>query len=288
MSNPGEFPFWIYEKTFLKRAPKAAFIIGTVILLLFMISGCTAKTDIISSGPGIYSIQTGFTNSYLIKAKNGYLLIDTSYYKEYDNFTDSLKNLGLNLNDINYILLTHHHDDHSGFAARLLENTDAHLLVHKDSVVFLEQGTYSLEERPLNFCVRFIIGAYGMFHEFTYPPVPVRDVDYIVAGDDSDLLKQIGIDGEIIHTPGHTNDSITVVLKDGKAFAGDAAMDLLNICMCEHRPIYINDEKKTFESWEKMKEHDARIIYPAHGSPFPIESLMKVAKKRLPDIKNNQ
>ncbi|MBW1898655.1 MAG: MBL fold metallo-hydrolase [Deltaproteobacteria bacterium] len=278
--EPGKFPFGIYERTSLKQTPKAAAIIGAAILLWTMISGCAAGPDIISSDPEIYCIQTGFTNSYLIKAKDGYLLIDTSYYKEYDNFTDSLRNLGLELNDISYILLTHHHDDHSGFAARLVKNTDARLIVYKDSAAFLEQGTYSLEEKPLNVCVRFIIGAYGMFHEFTYPPVPVRDVGYIVAGDDADLLKQIGIDGEIIHTPGHTNDSITVVLKDGKAFVGDAAMDLLNICMCEHRPIYINSEIKTFESWQKMKEHGARIIYSAHGSPFPIENLMEVANKR--------
>jgi glyoxylase-like metal-dependent hydrolase (beta-lactamase superfamily II) len=263
-------------------------IIGVAILMYAMISGCTAKPDIISSGPEIYRIQTGFTNSYLIQAKDGYLLIDTSYYKEFDNFTDSLKRLGLSENDIKYILLTHHHDDHSGFAARLIENTDARLIVHKDSVTFLKQGTYSLEERPLNWCVDLLIGAYGMFHEFTYPPVPVRNVDIIVAGDDPDLLKQIGIDGEIIHTPGHTDDSITVILKDGKTFAGDAAMDLMNICMCEHRPIFINDENQVFESWEKMKKHGARMIYPAHGSPFLIEDLMEVINKRQPDLQHIQ
>jgi glyoxylase-like metal-dependent hydrolase (beta-lactamase superfamily II) len=255
------------------------------VLLCVMISGCAAEPDIISSNPEIFRIQTGFTNSFLIKAKDGYLLIDTSYYKEYDNFMNSLKKLNLNVKDIKYILLTHHHDDHSGFAARLVEDTNARLIVHKDSVAFLEKGTYSVEERPLNGCVGLIIGAYGIFHEFTYPPVTVRDEDIVVSGNDPDLLKQIGIDGKIIHTPGHTNDSITVVLEDGNAFVGDAAMDLLNICMCEHRPIFINDESETFESWQKIREHGARMIYPAHGSSFPIEDLMDVVKKRSDDIK---
>jgi len=268
--------------------PQKTVIIGVAILLCAMISGCASGPDIIPSDPKIYRIQTGFTNSFLIQAKDGYLLIDTSYYKEYDNFADSLKQLGLNVNDIKYILLTHHHDDHSGFAARLVDNTDARLIVHKDSVAFLEQGTYSQESRPLNWCVNLIIGSYGMFHEFTYPPVLVRNADIIITGDDPDLLKQIGIDGEIIHTPGHTKDSISVILKDGKAFVGDAAMDLMNICMCEHRPIFIADESKTFESWQKMKEHGARMIYPAHGSPFPIEDLMEVINKRQPDPQHIQ
>lgn len=268
--------------------PKAAVMIGAAILLSVMNTGCAARPDIIASNPGIYSIQTGFTNSYLIKAREGYLLIDTSYSNEYDNFTDSLRNLGLELSDIHYILLTHHHDDHAGFAARLVGNTDARLIVHQDAAAFLEQGTHNQEAKPLNGCVRFFIGAYGMFHEFTYPPVTLREADHIVTGDDFDLLQQIGIEGKIIHTPGHTQDSITVVLKDGKAFVGDAAMDLLNICMCEHRPIFITDESKTFESWQKIKDHGAKIIYPSHGSPFPIENLMKVLHKRQTDLQHIQ
>jgi glyoxylase-like metal-dependent hydrolase (beta-lactamase superfamily II) len=52
----------------------------------------------------------------------------------------------------------------------------------------------------------------------------------VVSSDDFDLLKNIGIEGKILYTPGHLRDSISVVLSDGNAFVGDAAMNFLNFC----------------------------------------------------------
>ena len=55
--------------------------------------------------------------------------------------------------------------------------------------------------------------------------------DYIVEGDNYEVLKEIGIDRTIFYTPGHTDDSISVVLSYGRAFVGDAAMNFF-----EHLP----------------------------------------------------
>ena len=35
------------------------------------------------------------------------------------------------------------------------------------------------------------------------------------------FLSHLGIEGEIIHTPGHTDDSISLILDEGIAFTGD-------------------------------------------------------------------
>ena len=35
------------------------------------------------------------------------------------------------------------------------------------------------------------------------------------------LLEQIGIRGEIVPTPGHSADSVSLLLDDGSAFTGD-------------------------------------------------------------------
>ena len=55
----------------------------------------------------------------------------------------------------------------------------------------------------------------------------LADRDIIIEGDNDEFLKGIGIDGVILHTPGHTRDSISVLLSDGSAFVGDAAMNFL-------------------------------------------------------------
>jgi hydroxyacylglutathione hydrolase len=119
-----------------------------------------------------------------------------------------------------------------------------------------------------------------LFHrEFDYPPLAVTQEDHIISGDDLGLLKGIGIDGKILHTPGHSRDSMSVVLSDGSAFVGDAAMNFLNLCRICYRPIFIEDMDAVFESWRKLIGNGAERIYPAHGSPFPAEKLTRSRNK---------
>jgi glyoxylase-like metal-dependent hydrolase (beta-lactamase superfamily II) len=41
-----------------------------------------------------------------------------------------------------------------------------------------------------------------------------------------------------------------------------------------HRPIYVEDIKAVYESWQKLLEAGARVIYPAHGKPFSAQELV--------------
>jgi hypothetical protein len=41
--------------------------------------------------------------------------------------------------------------------------------------------------------------------DLTFPPLELRKDDIIVKDDNREILKQIGIDGTILYTPGHTN-----------------------------------------------------------------------------------
>lgn len=90
----------------------------------------------------------------------------------------------------------------------------------------------------------------------------------IVSGVDSRLLGSLGIDGQILHTPGHTHDSMSIVLADGRAFVGDLAMTLLSFCGCRSRPIYVTDLDQVYRSWQKLLDHGARLIY---SSPAPVQ-----------------
>jgi glyoxylase-like metal-dependent hydrolase (beta-lactamase superfamily II) len=61
-------------------------------------------------------------------------MIDTNMPGTYDRFLVKLGGLGIDLADIKYLLLTHHHDDHVGFAADLLHDTDARVIVHERAI----------------------------------------------------------------------------------------------------------------------------------------------------------
>jgi len=58
-----------------------------------------------------------------------------------------------------------------------------------------------------------------------YNPLEIHDAGHIVNGDNLGLLMAIGIDTIIFYTTGYARDSISVLLSDGSAIVGDAAMN---------------------------------------------------------------
>ena len=70
-----------------------------------------------------------------------------------------------------------------------------------------------------------------------------------------EFLNELGIDGEIIYTPRHSEDSISLILDNGSAFVGDL-YDLKSA-------ITFND-KKINNSWNKILCHNISKIYYGH------------------------
>lgn len=224
----------------------------------------------------IQRINLGITKCYLLACSGGYLLIDTGYSKDYQKFLKVMANLDRDVSEIKYLLLTHHHDDHAGFAARLVEQTGCKVIVHQNAVEPLGRGESEDTMQPVNRRIALLFSLFELFHQdFKYPPLRIGDGDIVVSEEDDEFLKSIGIEGEIVYTPGHSRDSISVLMADGSAFVGDAAMNFLNFCGIKYRPIYIEDEDDVFSSWKALVERGADRIYPSHGDPFSSKELVR-------------
>ena len=229
-----------------------------------------------TSSHTVNSIKLGWTRCYLLKCTGGYLLIDAYYPGYYAQFEKKLARLGIATSNIKYVLLTHHHDDHAGFAAELVRRTGCRVIAHCNAVSALKQGKSEETIKPVNRRIQIVMTFYMLFHkEFKFPPVRLTEKDILIEGDNDSLLKEIGINGVILHTPGHTRDSVSVLLSDGSAFVGDAAMNFLRWTGVGHRPIGIEDINTVYESWRKLRERGARVIYPAHGRAFSAAKLAK-------------
>lgn len=61
----------------------------------------------------------------------------------------------------------------------------------------------------------YLISSLGkLFHvEKEYTPVILDENDIIVSGDNKNMLRQIDIRGRLIYIPGHTKDSISLVME---------------------------------------------------------------------------
>jgi glyoxylase-like metal-dependent hydrolase (beta-lactamase superfamily II) len=187
------------------------------------------------------TLRMGPTNCYLLKFLNGYLLIDTSLPECFQPFLKELKKLEVDLSEIKYLLLTHSHDDHAGFAAELEEKTNCRIIAHKNSIDAFKQGCIINVGRFLNRQAHITMSFYNWVkrRDFEYSPVTLDDKDVIVAGNDENVLKTMGVDGRIVYTPGHTDDGISVILANGDAFVGDVCMS--NLSFLHYRPIEVYD-----------------------------------------------
>ena len=104
------------------------------------------------------AIQASFTTSYLLPCNGGYLLIDTSYEDLFNEFSRKLDSREFSLSEIQYLLLTHHHDDHSGFAEELrIAHPQITLITYEKSLTALQAGIPDPDDRPLNARIGFFV-----------------------------------------------------------------------------------------------------------------------------------
>jgi glyoxylase-like metal-dependent hydrolase (beta-lactamase superfamily II) len=78
------------------------------------------------------------------------------------------------------------------------------------------------------------------------------------------VLERIGLAGEIVPTPGHSDDSVSLVLDNGAAFTGDLT-----------HPSMVGDEDAAVvaASWQRLRDHGATRVYPGHGPVRGMEGL---------------
>ena len=223
-------------------------------------------------------IPLSVSSVYLVPCSGGYVQIDTGYPRDYPKYRTNLEKAGIKVSDLRYIVLTHHHDDHAGFLNDITNDTDVTILAHEKAKKLLRMGKND-KSRGGGYVNRFVklIADIKMRLDpqwsLTFPPFELRDKDIFVSGDDAEWLKQVGLDGKILYTPGHSIDHISVALRSGEVFCGDAAASFPLWAGIKYCAIFMTDMEESYSSWRKMLEENGRIIYPAHGRPFSSDKL---------------
>ena len=182
-------------------------------------------------------LKYGNTNCYYIEGKNGSVLLDTDWAGTLQLFYSKIKEL--NIKSIDYLLITHYHPDHMGIAQDIVENMNAKLLVVDVQQDYIHSSDKIFENDK----------------NIRFKPIITKPI--IISCEQSRrFLNELGIDGEIIYTPGHSDDSISLILDKGIAFVGDL-YDLNSAAA-------FNDEKIT-DSWERILSHNiSKICYGHH------------------------
>jgi glyoxylase-like metal-dependent hydrolase (beta-lactamase superfamily II) len=185
----------------------------------------------------IVNIGYRSTNYWVVSAGTSRLLVDLGYPGTMGTMRANLDRMGIPLKELRYGLATHYHYDHAGLAQEL-KQLGVPLLVLETQVAFIP--SMKSQVKPSD---RFV-------------EISLHDNVTISFAESRATLARIGLLGQILPTPGHSDDSVSLLLDDGSAFTGDLT------------PPALADENAAAAvaaSWRLLREHGATMIYPGHG-----------------------
>ena len=218
----------------------------------------------------IFRIKLGLNSTYLIRGKD-IVMIDGGMPNKFELFKRELSKLKIQPGEIKLIVLTHSHFDHSGSAKEIRDLTGARIAIHESERTYLENGVMII---PKGVNITGKITQPIVFSNFIKISFPKFSPDILIT-DKPYSLSKYGIDGNIIHTPGHTFGSISVILDSGEAFVGCLAHNGFPFRIHPGLPIYAQDIEEIKKCWKVLIDEGVKMIYPGHGKPFPVEVMKK-------------
>jgi hydroxyacylglutathione hydrolase len=208
----------------------------------------------------------GGVNCYLVKAGEGFVLIDTGMHSRRAALVQALEQAGVKPGTLSLIVITHADLDHTGNCAFLRAKYGAQVAAHPGEVAALVSGNMSLNRKKRRaWLARMFMAVFGLFNRADHitPDLTLAD------GDD---LSAYGLAAQALHLPGHSQGSLGVLTAAGDLFCGDL---LLNVTHPVLQPDFIDDPHELSASLQRLKGYIIEMVYPGHGKPFRMEELGK-------------
>lgn len=199
----------------------------------------------------VQQLKYGNTNTFYISNGTGGILVDTDWAWTLSAFYKAIKSRNIKTEDIHYLIITHYHPDHMGIASELIE-LGIKLVVVDVQCDFIHcfDSIFQKEKDRI------------------YKPIKDDEAIIISCSDSRNFLAEIGVAGEILYTPGHSDDSISIILDDGIAIVGD--LDPLDSVLA------YNDNDILKNSWNKILSHNLKVVFYGHANERDVSSLSSI------------
>jgi len=219
---------------------------------------------------GVHLIEHAHTNCYLIEGETGVTLVDAAFPSTWDLVAKALGLIGRSAADVRGLVVTHGHFDHLGFARLVQQRYGVEVWAHPEDFPITRHPYRYRPEEP------------RLVHPLTHPRgLPVLGAMVAagalrVRGVDADHALRPGRlplpgDPEILHTPGHTDGSCVVLLRDRRTLLTGDALVTLDPYNGRRGPRIIapsatHDTAQARVSLGPLAELPADVVLPGHGA----------------------
>ena len=221
---------------------------------------------------GIRRLSQGVVNFYLIEQGGRFTLVDAGAPRDWGLLVSALSHLGRSLDDLEAVVLTHAHSDHTGFAERARADAGATVWINGADEAVAKGAKPPKNTAGLG---RYLlrVEAYRTLISLTRRGgakiVPIVEVSTFGDG------ATIEVPGRprVVHTPGHTAGSSSILLEDRRVvLTGDVVVThnpLTGRTGPQIMPSGLNlDTGQALRSLESVEGLPADLLLPGHGEPW--------------------
>jgi glyoxylase-like metal-dependent hydrolase (beta-lactamase superfamily II) len=197
-------------------------------------------------------------NVYLLSGRT-LALVDTGMPGSAEAILGHIENLGLPADDLDSIIITHHHLDHVGGAAAIVQRTSSRVLAHLGDAPFIS-GQQS--PPPAQSAVTRVL------FRLVAPLMPRADpVPVDVTLQDGDCLDLLG-GATVVHVPGHTPGAIALHLPSERLLICGDVIDHRRGRLGPPPKAFSADMDQAAASLRRLAELEFDVLCPGHGAPI--------------------
>ena len=227
-------------------------------------------------------IDLGGVNCYLGKQGDSFVLFDTGGHifldKQCNNRREllekELNSYGCDATNLKLVVLTHGDNDHVANAAYIRKKYNTKIALHSNDLDLVNCPTI---EKLLENC-HYHSPVYKLVFSAMKNSIKkiatktLEDFESFrpdILLDDGFDLSPYGFEAKVVHTPGHTKGSISILTAQGDLIAGHTFANLNKPAIAPNA----YDFKELRSSIKRLKTMNIKTIYPGHGNPFNAAAL---------------
>jgi glyoxylase-like metal-dependent hydrolase (beta-lactamase superfamily II) len=233
---------------------------------------------------GIHRLTRGVVNFYLVEDGGKLTLVDAGAPGDWETFVRAVGSLGRALDDLDAVLLTHAHSDHTGFAERARTDADAAIWIHLADAETARSGKPPKNQAGVG---RYLLRPeayrtlFGLMRRKALKIVPIHEVSTFGDGETIDVPGR----PRVVHTPGHTEGSCAILLERQRVLVTGDALTTRNPLTGRTGPQIApdglnRDSAQALRSLDALASLPADLVLPGHGEPWTegIEEAVRLGK----------